>query len=103
MNKQNPILLIDTSYISFYRFHATVFWYKKAHKDKEIPTDYEWFEDEIFMDKFKSMYLKGIDKINKKLEIPYENFIFGLDCPREKIWRTKIYPKYKGNLKKSVI
>ena len=92
-----PILLIDTSYISFYRFHATVFWYKKAHKDKEISSDYEWMQDQVFMDKFKSMYLKGIDKILKKqkLDIPYTNFIFGLDCSRKDIWRRKLFPDYK--------
>ena len=91
-----PLLLIDTSYISFYRFHATVFWYKKAHKDKEIPKDYESIKDEIFMNKFKSMYLKGIDKINKKYKIPYSNFIFGLDSSRKDLWRTKLYPEYKS-------
>ena len=90
MNNNKPLLLIDTSYISFYRFHATVFWYKKAHKDKEISKDYEWSKDEIFMNKFKTMYLKGIDKVNKKFKIPYENFIFGLDCSRKDIWRKQL-------------
>jgi len=92
-----PILLIDTSYISFYRFYATVFWYKKANKDVKIGDDYEWIKDAKFMDKFTSMYLKGIEKVLKKhkLEIPYENFIFGLDTPIAEIWRTKLYPQYK--------
>jgi len=98
----DPLLLIDTSYISFYRFHATIFWYKLSQKKKNIPETHEWFKDKIFMDKFKTMYLKGIDKINNEIKkrtgkkIPYNNFVFGLDCPTENIWRTKLFPKYKA-------
>jgi len=94
---EKPILLIDTSYISFYRFHATVFWYKKANKDTKTDDKYEWFKDSKFMDKFTSMYLRGIEKVLKKhkLEIPYENFVFGLDTPIKEIWRIKFYPQYK--------
>ena len=106
MDSSKPILLIDTSYNSFYRFHATVFWFKKAHAEEykkiksieeETKKEYEWINNKIFMDKFKLMYLKGIEAVlsKYKLDIPYQNFIFGLDCSRKDIWRRKLYPTYK--------
>jgi hypothetical protein len=64
MSKQ--LILIDTSYTSFYRFFATLRWmslsdpdeYKKYKDDKT----YDWSQNTVFIDKYKKMYLESIIK-----------------------------------------
>lgn len=97
MNSSKPILFIDTSYVTFYRYFATIFWYKVSHKKETIPKDYDWFQNKEFMEKFSSMYMKSFDKVLKKYQIPYENIIFAKDCPRKQIWRIDHFPEYKAN------
>ena len=52
------IILVDSSYTSFYRFFATKVWYGLAHKEeyKEIKEQgeqsYNWLTNEIFMEKY---------------------------------------------------
>ena len=97
INNLKPILFIDCSYLTFYRYYATIQWFKSSKQKDNIPSDYDWITDEIFMTKFKKLYLPTVDKIvNKnKLDIPYNNYIFAQDCHRKDIWRTKIFPEYK--------
>ena len=83
MNPLKSILFVDTSYVSFYRYFATIFWYKVSHKKETIPKDYDWYQNKEFMDKFSNMYMKSFDKIRKTYDIPYENMIFAKDCPRK--------------------
>jgi len=97
----SPILLIDSSYASFYRFYALQIWFGLAHKEKmeeiKLLDEYNWSENEIFMEKYEKMYLSPFDKIRKKYNIPFSNMIFAMDCPRDKIWRMKLFDKYKSN------
>tara|TARA_B100001094_G_C18151447_1_gene783883 strand:- start:137 stop:967 length:831 start_codon:yes stop_codon:yes gene_type:complete len=97
MNSNKPLLFIDASYLHFYRYYATITWFKSSKQLVPLPENYNWFENEIFMNKLKKLYLPSILKILKKqkLSIPYENFIFARDCSRKNIWRTKLFPEYK--------
>ncbi len=94
----NNILFIDTSYVIFYRFYATIFWFKSSKQKINIPKNYNWIEDEIFVEKFSKMFMESIEKIMKKnkLKIPYENWVFALDCPRKEIWRYELFQEYKS-------
>jgi len=55
MNK--PLILIDTSYTSFYRFFATIRWFSFAFPEefKELKSDnkYDWSKNEIFINDFE--------------------------------------------------
>ena len=97
----NTILLVDSSYLSFYRFYATMRWYSLAYKEEseEIKEteNYNWFENEVFMEKYKKMYFMSLDKIRKNYKISSNNILFVFDCPRDKIWRNKHYSEYKSN------
>ena len=93
------IMLVDSSYCSFYRYYATILWYKRAHPDTKVDNTYEWHKDKIFMDKYEKIYLNSLMKIKKKFKIPMKNIVFALDCPRDSIWRMPLYPKYKANRK----
>ena len=56
-----PIILVDTSYTSFYRFFATVRWYSFSHPEEytkvKLDNKYDWVTNQIFMEKYEKMYL----------------------------------------------
>lgn len=94
-------LLVDTSYVIFYRFYAIKRWYLYAstEKDNINNKDYNWLEDETFMNKYNKTFLDGIIIICKKNNIKYENVIFSIDGCSKDIWRhDNAYEneKYKG-------
>ena len=93
------ILLIDTSYYVFYRYFATLRWYKfQATTPKDL--DYEKIhENEEFIDAFKKHINQDIERLKKKWDIEEKNIIFCADCARADIWRMEIFPDYKGSRK----
>ena len=93
------IMIVDASYCSFYRYYATILWYKRANPENKVDNTYEWHKDSIFMDKYEKIYLNSLIKLKKKFNIPIKNIIFAIDCPRNSIWRMELYPEYKGNRK----
>jgi len=63
-------LLLDTSYIIFYRYFALLKWWKLAKKDIQLPENpYECPE---FVEKFTKLFLEQITNIKKKLKIHKE-------------------------------
>lgn len=86
------IILVDTSYTSFHRFYATLKWvsmadqdlYKKYHNDPE----YNWLENESFMEKYDKLYLGKIEKSVGKKVFNKSLIIFCMDTPKEQLWRT---------------
>ena len=85
-------ILIDGSYFIFYRLFALLNWWKLSHKDEPIGKAHE---NQDFVNKFRSIIIKKIQEIPKKLNIDNPIIIIGKDCKRENIWRNKIYPEYK--------
>ncbi len=96
-----PIILVDTSYTSFYRFFATVRWYSFSHPEEytKVKSDnkYDWVTNQIFMEKYEKMYLDSIIKLVKKKIFNNSLVIFCMDSPKEKLWRTQIQCDYKGD------
>ncbi len=92
-------LLIDLSYYNFYRFYATKQWYKNAHSEDQFEQGYDWSQNVIFMDKFKKMFLQNIAKYKKKFKI--DKTLILKDCPRDNIWRVKLFQEYKGTRKET--
>ena len=94
------VILVDTSYTAFYRFFATMKWYRMAFKDemKLINTvdNYDWFTNKEFMAKYEKMFLSSIEKIVKKKVFKKSIIIFCRDSPKKKLWRTQISADYKG-------
>ena len=88
-------LLLDTSYIIFYRYFALLQWWKLAKKDMQL-TDNP-YETPEFVEKFEKLFLEQIQTIKKKLKIhKQENCVIAArDCNRKDIWRNEIFPKYK--------
>lgn len=96
-----PLILIDTSYTSFYRFFATIRWYSFAHPEefKELKNDnkYDWATNKIFIEKYEKMYLDSIIKLVKKKVFDNSFIIFCMDSPKENVWRSTIQSNYKGD------
>jgi 5'-3' exonuclease len=98
----NKFLLIDTSYLTFYRFFAIQVWFKNALKEIDVKhPDFNWLENQEFIEKFKKTFFDSIHKIIKKYKIPYNNVVFALDCPCKNIWRHKYTEKYKAQRRDS--
>lgn len=87
-------LLVDTSYLAFYRYFATKQWYRRA---QDYTDDDTMVQDPIFKDMFAKKTKDCLTELVKKHNIPWDNVIFARDCPRRDIWRMKLWPTYKGS------
>jgi 5'-3' exonuclease len=90
------MLLIDTSYLIFYRCYALKIWMSKAYPDINLECN-DLLEIPEFMEKYKTTFLTTIEKIMKREGQKMNNVIFLRDCSSENIWRRKIFPEYKSN------
>ena len=90
------IAIVDFSYFVYCRFFAIRTWYFKAFPEKEIPDDYDWTKDVVFMEKFTQLFTKKLFTLCKKKNIPRENIIYVLDCRHSNNWRVVKDKDYKG-------
>ena len=58
-------ILIDASYFIFYRVFALHVWWKNARPHEELVNPYD---NEEFVEKFKSTFKSKIDEIKKKIK-----------------------------------
>lgn len=93
----NPtFIFVDGSYYCFYRYYSLLNWWKNAHKDEPLAVP---FENPIFVDKFKKIFVEQLQQIPKKLHLDKNIIpivIVGKDCKRENIWRNTLFSKYKA-------
>ena len=96
VNIMNNYILIDNSYYTFYRYYALINWFKLAYPDED---QNEIHNNEIFIEKFKKIYIDKIKEIPRKLKINKQNYtiIAAFDCSRKNIWRNQYYDNYKTN------
>ena len=95
---QSPtFIFIDGSYYCFYRYYSLMNWWKISNPDEPLT---EPILNEIFLEKFKKVFVNTIQQMPKKLKIDKNVkpiIIVGKDCKRENIWRNEHFSKYKGN------
>jgi 5'-3' exonuclease len=93
------LLLIDSSYTSFYRFFATVRWFSFAKADewKEIKDkpNYDWLNNETFIKTYSKMYLESIKKLVGAKIWKDSYIIFCQDDHRHTLWRNELNKEYK--------
>ena len=101
INSDLPVILIDTSYWLYYRFFSLRNWYTHAYPENYVteesnvetnaPTNFNanhnWLEDELFMTKYKKLFVDNIKKLCKKFKTKLENVILCIDCSHNEIWR----------------
>lgn len=86
-------IIIDGSYFIFYRYYALVQWWS-FYKNEKIENPYE---NEEFLNKFKTSFVDKVKEISKKLKIDNPIYLVAKDCPRQTIWRHAYIEKYKAN------
>ena len=96
-----PLILVDTSYTSFYRFFATLRWLSmhdpELYKTHKEDSKYDWSTNEIFMEKYEKMYLKSIIDLVGKKTFDDSKIIFCMDSPKENVWRSELMKGYKAD------
>lgn len=101
MTDDNLLVLVDTSYTSFYRFFATVRWYsfafKEEYQEAKNNPDYDWLSNKVFIEKYEKMYMDSIIKLIGKKNVKTSKIIFCMDSPKVDLWRTQICSNYKGD------
>ena len=94
------IILVDSSYTSFHRFFATLRWIslakKEIYKEHKDDPSYDWSQNEIFIEKYKKMYLDSIIKLVSNKVYNDSKLVFCLDAPQESLWRNNLMECYKG-------
>jgi len=85
-------ILIDGSYYCFYRYYSIHAWFKSAHKEVTLENP---LDNELFVEKFKKMFINKIKELPKKLKLGDCKIIIGKDCCRKDIWRNSFNGSYK--------
>lgn len=96
VNFSKNIAIVDFSYFVYCRFFAIRTWYYKAFPEKEIPDNYDWTKDVVFMEKFTQLFTKKLFTLCNKKNVPKENIIYALDCRHSNNWRVVKDKDYKG-------
>lgn len=94
------LILIDTSYTSFYRFFATIRWYSLSNPEEfklKNNNEFDWSTDKIFIEKYEKMYLNSIILLLGTIIFDDSRIIFCLDSPKKDLWRTDIKSDYKSD------
>lgn len=84
----DAVLLIDASYLLFYRYHATKRWLS-FQENEEMQTK------SALIDAFR----KHLDDQMKKYAKTYKDIYMCCDCSRDDIWRHDYIEGYKGERK----
>jgi 5'-3' exonuclease len=97
-NVENPVFIfVDGSYYNFYRYYASLQWWKNTHPDTILEDPYQ---NEEFVEKFKKMHRETLEKIPAKLNLSNNDtppiMFVAKDCKREDIWRMTLFPEYKA-------
>lgn len=90
------MLLVDTSYLVFYRIFALKIWFSKAKPELSLEIE-DLSTLDVFIEKHKATFGATIQKIMKKTGNTIKDIIFLRDCSGENVWRKQIFPEYKSN------
>ena len=91
VSKKKSVLLFDAGYLFFYRYHATMKYLKFQYDDP--PSD---VVSAAFLDHLQKQIIKTIKKFKADI------VIFCMDTPLLNIWRTKLFPDYKGKRENNI-
>jgi 5'-3' exonuclease len=92
--KDKDCLYFDLSYTIFYRFYATLSWYKRQCENVDIN---DIINNQIFIKKYEEMFIRCIIDFITKYNIDTTNVYLVRDCSREHIWRNTHFDAYKGS------
>ncbi len=88
------IIFIDLSYFIFYRYYATLNWYKNYNKQDFKISDI--MQNDDFVNKYSKRFETILSDIVKSYSVKWKNVFLVKDCAREDIWRNSLYSGYKA-------
>ena len=88
---EKDLVLIDGSYFCFYRYHATVQWWRLARPGIELGVPSENAE---FVERFCSTFVTSLQTFLKKEHLTKPTLWVGKDYPN--VWRNSVICAYKG-------
>lgn len=96
-NLSPAYIFIDGSYYIFYRFYATMRWWKITYPETLVENiDFEPIHQPLFMDNFQRLFVSKLQEIPFRVGATKNTRLFvAKDCPKQDIWRKSIYPEYK--------
>jgi 5'-3' exonuclease len=84
----DSITFVDLSHYIFHRFFALQSWCRLAEKELTV---------EEFQEKYKTLFIKNLQSVIKKLNANWKKTYFARDCYRDTVWRRALFPEYKAN------
>ena len=93
INCNEKKLFIDGSYFIFYRYYAALNWYKRQDEGEQDTS--KIMDDEFFVEKYSKFFERTLLDLKKKYKVEWNNIYFVKDCPREEIFRNKLFEGYK--------
>jgi len=89
----NTTIIVDLSYFIFYRYYATITWYKMNQGVKELD---DLMADGLFLEKYTKFFKDTVKKIVRLYGRGNIELIFAQDCPQGTIWRRTECEEYKA-------
>ena len=90
------MLLVDSSYLIFYRIFALKTWFSKAKPDFNLEVE-DLSTLPEFLEKHQKTFSTTLEKIMKSRSIKPDDVIFLRDCSSDDVWRKIVFPEYKSN------
>lgn len=94
-------ILIDTSYVIYYKFYATIKWYSTIYSEEysyiEDVNNHDWTVNSLFMSLLEKTINNFLLKLFNNEYLEKSDIIFALDSNRLNNWKYKLYPEYKKN------
>jgi 5'-3' exonuclease len=87
-DKSATVVLVDVSYIVFYKMFATLSWMRYAQLE---------CSDEEIAERFRTSITNAFVALVKTYRVPWANVVFAVDAPRNTVWRRELLPTYKAN------
>jgi 5'-3' exonuclease len=88
-------VLVDTSYVIFAKYYATLTWYKTFLDSS--PDISQLMTSPLFRNKYAAAFTSGVGRICKHFGVPLDRVVFARDCSKDSVWRRRIMPSYKGS------
>lgn len=91
------LMLVDTSYLIFYRYFACRNWFKYNVAENTGENDTNPFvTNPKFMVKYDKMFEQCLKDLTRRYGVSPGNVVFVKDCLRKRIWRHEHIADYKG-------
>ena len=94
LDLEAPIVLLDWSFIVFWRFFATKSWFVRSSVANLTP---RLADEPVFVESFTRSFVKAVEAIRKKHGAPKGNVVALMDAPRATLWRKAVLSTYKDN------